>query len=184
VIVDAQAALLEAAVRAGVPRFIPSDYSIDFTRLSAGENRNLDLRREFHDRLDRAPIAATTVFCGAFTELLVGPMPLILFKVRRILCWGSPDQRMDFTAMDDAAVFTAKAALDPSTPRHLRIAGDQLSARELATIASNVTGRKFRFRTQNPEFRIQKRGYRRVRVSSSASSLRATNVRRRTGTIR
>ena len=144
VIVDAQTALLDAAVAAGVPRFIPSDFSIDFTRLPRGENRNLDLRREFHARLDGAPIAVTTIFCGAFADMLTGQMPLILFKPRYILYWGSADQRMDFTTIDDTAVFTARAALDPSTPRFLRIAGDQRSARELAAVASEVTGTKFR----------------------------------------
>jgi len=54
VIVEAQTVLLDAAIKAGVPRFIPSDDSIDFTKFPAGENRNLDLRREFHQRLDKA----------------------------------------------------------------------------------------------------------------------------------
>ena len=140
-IVDAQTVLLDAAIRAGVPRFIPSDYSIDFTRLPPGQNRNLDLRREFHKRLDERSIAATTIFYGAFAELLTGQMPLILFRLHRVLCWGNVDQRMDFTTMDDTAAFTASAALDPSTPRFLRIAGDQLSARELTVVASEVTGK-------------------------------------------
>jgi nucleoside-diphosphate-sugar epimerase len=144
VIVEAQSALLDAAVAAGVPRFIPSDYSIDFTGLPAGENRNLDLRREFHERLGAAGIAATTVFCGAFADMLTGQMPLILFKLKRILYWGNADQRMDFTTVDDTAAFTARAALDPSTPRFLRIAGAQLSARELAAVATDVTGERFR----------------------------------------
>ena len=144
VIVDAQAALLQGAIKAEVPRFIPSDYSIDFTQLPPGENRNLDLRRDFHRLLDESPISATTIFCGAFAELLTGRMPLILFKRRRVLYWGDADQRLDFTTVDDTAVFTARAALDPSTPRFLRIAGDQLSARELTAVVSEVTGREFR----------------------------------------
>jgi nucleoside-diphosphate-sugar epimerase len=144
VIVEAQSVLLEAAIKAGVPRFIPSDYSIDFTRFPPGENRNLDLRRDFHGRLDRASISATTIFNGAFADMLTGQMPLILFKLKRVLCWGDADQRMDFTTMDDTAAFTARAALDPSTPRFLRIAGDQLSARELAAVAGEVTGERFR----------------------------------------
>ena len=37
VIVEAQTVLLNAAVKAGVPRFIPSDYSIDFTEFPPGE---------------------------------------------------------------------------------------------------------------------------------------------------
>lgn len=56
VIVDIQKTLLDAAIKAGVPRFVPSDYSLDFTRFSDGENRNLDLRREFHEYLDKSTI--------------------------------------------------------------------------------------------------------------------------------
>jgi nucleoside-diphosphate-sugar epimerase len=144
VIVETQTVLLDAAIKADVPRFIPSDYSIDFTKLPAGENRNLDLRRDFHERLDQTSISATTIYNGAFADMLTGQMPLILFKLHRVLCWGNADQRMDFTTTDDTAAFTASAALDPSTPRFLRIAGDQLSARELAVVASEVTGEKFR----------------------------------------
>ncbi len=145
VIVDAQTVLLDGAVEAGVPRFIPSDYSIDFTKFPAGQNRNLDLRRQFHQRLDRAGISATTIFNGAFADMLAtGRMPVILFKLRRVVYWGSADQRMDFTTIDDTAAFTARAATDASTPRFLRIAGDQLSARELATVVSDVIGQRFR----------------------------------------
>ena len=144
VIVETQTALLDAAVEARVPRFIPSDFSIDFTQFPAGQNRNLDLRREFHQRLDAKSISATTIFNGAFADLLTGRMPLVLFRRRRVLYWGHPDQRMDFTTIDDVAAFTARAALDPSTPRFLRIAGDQLSARELVAVASEVTGQSFR----------------------------------------
>jgi nucleoside-diphosphate-sugar epimerase len=144
VIVETQTVLLDAAIKAAVPRFIPSDYSIDFTRFPPGENRNFDLRRDFHKRLDETSISATTIFNGAFAEMLTGQMPLILFKLKRVLYWGDADQRMDFTTMDDTAAFTASAALDPSTPRFLRIAGDQLSARELTAVVSEVTGKEFR----------------------------------------
>ena len=143
VIVETQTVLLDAAIKADVPRFIPSDYSIDFTRFPPGENRNLDLRRDFHKRLDQTSISATTIFSGAFADMLTGQMPLILFKLRRVLYWGDADQRMDFTTIDDTAAFTACAALDASTPRFLRIAGDQLSARELAAAVSEVTGKEF-----------------------------------------
>jgi nucleoside-diphosphate-sugar epimerase len=144
VIVETQTLLLDAAVKAGVPRFIPSDYSIDFTKLPPGTNRNLDLRREFHERLDKAPIAATSILNGMFTDLLTGEAPFILFKFKRVVCWEDADQRMDLTTMDDSAGFIAAAALDASTPRFLRIAGDQISARGLVEAVSEVTGEKFR----------------------------------------
>jgi len=145
VIVDAQGALLDAAVEAGVPRFIPSDYAMDFTKLAPGLNRNLDLHREFLARLERAPIRSTTILNGAFMNLLLGEAPLVLFKINRVLYWGeSPDQEMDFTTMDDTAAFTAEAALDPATPPILRIAGEQISANGLAKVASDISGKRFR----------------------------------------
>ncbi|MEW6663598.1 MAG: NmrA family NAD(P)-binding protein [Thermodesulfobacteriota bacterium] len=144
VIVDTQTLLLDAAVKAGVPRFIPSDYSIDFTKLSAGTNRNLDLRREFCERLDKAPIAATSILNGMFTHLLTGEAPVVLFRFKRVVYWEDADQVLDFTTIDDSAEFTAAAALDSSTPRFLRVAGDQLSARALAEVAGEVTGEEFK----------------------------------------
>lgn len=143
VLVEVQSTLLAAAVQAGVPRFIPSDYAIDFTRVPRGMNRNLDLRQEFRDRLERAPIAATSVLCGMFTDLLVGPAPLVLFPLRRVVYWENPDQLLDFTTVDDTAEYTASAALDATTPRFLRIAGEQLAARGLADAASEATGASF-----------------------------------------
>jgi nucleoside-diphosphate-sugar epimerase len=144
VIVEAQTILAQAAADAGVPRFIPSDYSVDFTRLQEGENRNFDLRREFHRRVEEIPIAATTIFNGAFADMLIDQMPIVFPKLGRVVYWENPDQRMDFTTMDDTAAFTARVALDPSTPRFLRISGDPMTARELAAVASDVTGKRMR----------------------------------------
>ena len=64
VIVDAQTLLLDAAVKAGVPRFIPSDFCIDFTTPPAGTNRNLHLPRELPTRPDEVPPAPTALLPG------------------------------------------------------------------------------------------------------------------------
>ena len=143
-VIDAQTALLEGAVRAGVPRFIPSDFAIDYAKTAPGGNRNLDLRRAFQARLDAAPIQATSVLSGAFMELLDGQAPLILHRPHRVLCWGSADQILDFTTKEDTAAFTARAALAPEAPRWLRVAGDSLSARTLAETAGDVFGTRYR----------------------------------------
>jgi nucleoside-diphosphate-sugar epimerase len=143
VIIDAQKKLLDGAVMAGVPHFIPSDFAIDFTNLEIGQNRNLDLRREFHQYLDESPIASTTIFNGPFMDLLTGQMPMILDKQKWILYWENPDQIIDFTTMDDTAEFTANVALDDSSPRILRIAGDQITPRQMVKIMSDITGKEF-----------------------------------------
>ncbi len=144
VIIDAQKCLLDGAVSAGVPRFIPSDFSLDFTELAVGKNRNLDLRREFHKILDDAPIKATTVFNGAFTDLLTKEMPLILYRFRRILYWGVSSVKMDLTTMGDTAKFTAHAALDDNAPGYLRIAGARVSAEDVRDVMNALTDKKFK----------------------------------------
>lgn len=145
ILIDAQGALLDAAVEAGVPRFIPSDYAMDFTKIAPGLNRNFDLHRQFRERLERAPIRSTPVLNGAFMNLLTGEAPLVLFKIKRVLYWGkNPNQLIDFTTMDDTAAYTAEAALDPGAPSILRIAGEQITAAGLMAAASEVSGKTFR----------------------------------------
>lgn len=138
VVVEAQSVLLEAAIAAGVPRFIPSDFSTDFTTLPEGENRNFDLRREFHKRLDAAPIASMSIFNGSFADILTYNTLLFDFKKKSVGYWEDPDWWIDFTTMDDTAAYTATAALDSATPRALKIASFQVSPRELATFTAET----------------------------------------------
>lgn len=144
VVVNTQKVLLDAAVAAGVPRFIPSDFSPYFTRLPAGENRNFDLRKEFHKQLDNAPIKATSIFNGAFSDILTYNTPILNLKEKSIGYWGdNPEVPLDFTTMNDIAAFTAEAALDNTTPKSLSIASFQISPKQLLFEASDATGTTF-----------------------------------------
>jgi nucleoside-diphosphate-sugar epimerase len=145
VVIDKQKVLVDAALLAKVPRFIPSDYCLDFTHFSKGENRNLDWRREFHEYLDTIPIASTSIFNGAFMDLILNEMPFILFKQKMILYWGNVDYKWGFTTIDDTAAYTALVAIDDSSPRYLRIAGDQISPRDTKSLMIHLTGEKYRF---------------------------------------
>jgi hypothetical protein len=134
VIIDAQRQLLNAAVNAEVPRFIPSDFCTDYTKLGVGENRNFDLRREFSDLLHQEKIKPTSIFNGAFAELLNYNIPFLDHKNKTIAYWEKLDWKVDFTSMNDTAAYTAKAAIDDSSPRYLRIASFQISAKELSEL--------------------------------------------------
>lgn len=130
VIVDAQTQLLTAAVAAGVPRFIPSDYSIDYPKLAVGTNRNLDLRCEFNQRLDQAPIRAhvrAQRHVHRFTNRAGAGRAV----------WPEADPLLG--PLD----FTAAAALDPTMPCYLRVAGEVASIRNVQTAASAATGQPF-----------------------------------------
>ena len=143
-VIDAQKIFLDAAVEANVRRFIPSDYSSDFTNLKEGKNRNLDFRRKFHEYLDKTPIKATTIFNGPFMDLLTTDMPLILFKQKWILCWGNANQILEFTTTDNVAEFAAAAAVDENTPRYLRIAGDKLSCNDFVKLLTRLTRKQYK----------------------------------------
>jgi nucleoside-diphosphate-sugar epimerase len=155
VIVDTQQILLEGSVKASVPRFIPSDFSADYTRWPQHENRTLDLRRDFSRNLDNPAIASTSILNGAFLDLLLGvsahswpdsryrPFPAFDLEARTVTYWGDPDYKLEFTKLDDVAKFTALASLDASAPRTLRIVGERISARELAAVARDVLGKRF-----------------------------------------
>jgi hypothetical protein len=144
-IVDGQSIILEAAVAAGVPRFIPSDYSCDFTKIAEGENRNFDLRKEFHRKLDAAAIASTSIMNGAFADILAYNTPFYNVKENSIAYWGTdPDFKVDFTTKDDTAAYTAAAALDDAAPKILRIASFQVSPNELAALATGLKKKEFK----------------------------------------
>ncbi len=146
VIIDAQTQLLDAAIMAGVPRFIPSDFSSDFTKLPEGENRNFDLRKEFHQYLDKASIAATSILNGAFADEILGfNTPLYDAKSYSVGYWGEdPNWKIDFTTMDNTADYTAAAALDSETPRILRIASFQISPNELISAGEDIKKQEFK----------------------------------------
>lgn len=144
VIIDRQSVLVDAAAKAGVPRFIPSDFSLDFTKTQPGRNRNLDLRRDFMAIVDRADIAVTSIFNGAFLDMLGAEVPVIQPGIHRVLYWRSADQVIDWTTKDDVAAFTAAAAMDPEAPRMLRVAGDTVSVRQIAETLTEISGRRYK----------------------------------------
>lgn len=150
VIVGAQSRLLQAALQANARRFIPSDFSGDFTKLPVGSHRNFDLRRRFHEAAAeligarRSSIEFTSIFQGGFTELLGSGWVLFNYKKQRIEHFGSADNRMEFTSWQNTAEFTAAAALDErATPRHLYPAGQVITPRQAQSIAQRVTGAPF-----------------------------------------
>jgi hypothetical protein len=145
VIVDLQKKILDSATKAGVPRFIPSDFCTDYNYLVSGENRNFDLRREFKAYVDSTPVKASSIFNGAFADILKYNTPVLNLKDKSIGYWGEKsDWKLDFTTMDDTASFTAEVALDDNAPRDLQIASFQISPNMLLADVKEVTGQEFR----------------------------------------
>ena len=76
--------------------------------------------------------------------MLGAEMPIIQPRIHRVLYWHDANQLLDFTTKDDVAAYTATAAMDDTTPRILRIAGDSVTVRDIAATLSDVTGARYR----------------------------------------
>ncbi len=148
-IVAGQTALLEAAVAAGVRRFFPSDFSVDYRKLAPGDNYNLDMRKAFLPRLLEAKIEHTLVLNGGFHEIAAAPfVGWIDLAAGAVRVWGDGDQKMDFTGTTDTARYVAAAALDPRLAnRALRIAGSEISTNEAVAMLERIRPGKFRPQT-------------------------------------
>lgn len=145
VIVDLQGKILDGAVRAGVSRFVPSDFCTDYNDLVPGENRNFDLRRAFKEKLDSSSIKASSVFNGCFADILKYNTPVLNLKDKSIGYWGEKaDWKLDFTTMDNTAAFTAEVALDDNAPRNLHIASFQISPDMIRADVKEATGQEFK----------------------------------------
>lgn len=141
-IVDGQVNLIRAAELAGVPRMIPSDFSVDLHRLDFGDNYPLDFRKRADQAFEGSSVQPTSVLNGAFMEVVTAPfMGIVDLDAATFSYWGDGEQPMDFTAIPDVAAYTAAAALDPAvTGRPVRVAGQVLTMRELHGAVQEATG--------------------------------------------
>ncbi|MCP2167143.1 NmrA family NAD(P)-binding protein [Goodfellowiella coeruleoviolacea] len=142
VIVDAQTNLLRAAEKAGVQRFIPSDFAIDITKLDDDDNVMIGWRRQAA-RVDTS-LEVVSVLNGAFYEVMTGFMGLIDWEQGTLSHWGDPDQPLDLTSVPDTAAYTAAVALDPTATGTLRFAGEVVSMRQFHDAVQRGSGRTLR----------------------------------------
>ena len=109
---NGQKLLIDIAVSEKVPRYIASDYTLDYTKLELGQLPSKDPMIEIKKYLEEKPIKGVHIFIGCFTEtgwVIVGFDP----KNYVFNHWGTGDEKWDFTTYDTAAQYTAAVALDP-----------------------------------------------------------------------
>lgn len=144
VILDTQKILLDSALHSGVGHFIPSDFCTDYTALIPGENRNFDLRRAFRAHIDSSNIKVTSIFNGAFADILKYNTPILNLKSKSIAYWGDKaDWKLDFTTMENTAEFTAASAISGHSHRDLHIASFQISPNMLHQEILGLTKQDF-----------------------------------------
>ncbi len=142
VIVDGQIALAEAAVRAGVRRFLPSDFAIDLFSAPEGAPQS-DMRRRAARAIDALPMQVVHVLNGAFMDMMLDPSSPgpIDVAAGTITVWGTGDELFDLTTLEDTARFTARLATDPEDVSGVRsVSGARTSFNAIAEETERLTG--------------------------------------------
>jgi len=133
--------LIEAAEQAGVRRFIPSDFSVDYFKIDASENFNLAMRKQVAPLFANRRVRPIHVLIGAFMDTMLDPRaPFIDWKNGVLPFFGDGVQPCDFTSVADAARYVAAACADPEAPEVLRVVGDVQSIPQFAESISHAYG--------------------------------------------
>ncbi|CAI0652167.1 unnamed protein product [Colletotrichum noveboracense] len=135
--VDGQKLLIDACEANNVPRYIASDYSIDFTNIRLGQLFPKDPMIRVKDYLETKKVAGVHVLIGGFMPTLMSPFfGLWDAKGNTIRFWGDGTEGFEASTYESAAEYTAAIALDPTATGVLRC--DRKSPRELAEIFEKI----------------------------------------------
>jgi uncharacterized protein YbjT (DUF2867 family) len=146
VMLEGQLNLLEASVKNGISRFVPSDYSVDYFKLNYGDNVNLDLRKKTFEAIEKSGIGYTIFLNGAFTEIFTNQyFNVIDFENGTVNFWGDGTEKFDITTIPDTAKYIASAVFDETTLNQIvYIAGDETTMNEVTQTLSEQTEKTFK----------------------------------------
>jgi len=135
--INGQKNLLDDALKNGVERFVPSEFSVDLSRMELGEHYLFDQRLRFREILNNSPIKALYVTNGVFLEYYMH------INKHKFSYWGDIDQKLDLTCQRDVARYLAAAVAKPERVGELKITGNELSTDEIVEIFNIVTENHF-----------------------------------------
>lgn len=130
--VDGQKILIDACIAEKVPRYIASDFCMDFRKLAFGDHPVKDAMKHIHAYLEekKSQINAVHILNACFLE-----RPWIgLWNSNKscFMYWGTGDEKWEFTSYDNAAEFAAEVALDKNSNGFMSFRGDYISMKEIA----------------------------------------------------
>jgi uncharacterized protein YbjT (DUF2867 family) len=142
VITDGQVALARAAAGNGARRMVPSDFAADLFTAPPGEHPFFDWRRAADEAIATTGLEHVHVLNGAFLDGFVAS--LLDHGARTVTFWGTGDEPIEATTVDDTARYTARAALDRDLPSgKFPVVGARISAALVADTAERLTGHRY-----------------------------------------
>jgi uncharacterized protein YbjT (DUF2867 family) len=128
-------AILAAALRAGIGRFVPDDFGTHSMATPYGVSAHFDEKKRFREALDVSGMAWTVIYPGGIAEYFLPN----LRPPATVYAWGDRALALPLHTLRDIGAITARAVLDPRTAgRAVQLYANLLSTDELiATLESH-----------------------------------------------
>ena len=113
---DGQKILIDACIAENVPRYIASDWSLDFRGLKLGDHPAKDPMKVVQAYLDEkeseGKIKGVHILNGAFMQVIWSFMGYADTEKGIFRFFGTGEEKLEMTTYEDAAAFTAEVAVD------------------------------------------------------------------------
>lgn len=116
IMVDGQKLLIDLAEEEGIPRYVASDWCLDYTKLEMGELFAKEASQRIKAYLDtRKSIKGVHVLIGGFTEVIFAAFFRIWdSQTCTFRYWGTGGETWECTTYRNSAQYTAAVCLDPN----------------------------------------------------------------------
>ncbi|KAL7622412.1 hypothetical protein AAE478_007917 [Parahypoxylon ruwenzoriense] len=146
--VDGQKLLIDSCAAEGVPRYVASDWSLDYTKLELGQLFPKDPMIHVKAYLDaQDKVKGVHVLVGAFMEPFFSP-PFNIWDPESTTFnyWGTGDEVWEGTTYQNSAEFTAAVCVDKNAVGVQKVVGGRASYREIAASFEKVYGVKLKLK--------------------------------------
>ena len=113
--IDGQKALVDACEAEGVPRYVASDYSLDFRKLGYGQLPAKDPMKYIQEYIESKPnVTGVHVLIGVFMDIFFFSPYFQVFdsQTKTFAYWGTGQEAWEATSYANASEFVAAVALD------------------------------------------------------------------------
>lgn len=108
-----QKILIDACVKEGVPRYLPSDFAVDYTNIPTGELFPKESAKIVKDYLVEKKLAGVHVLVGGLMETFWSEFFQIFdSNTQTLTFWGTGNEKWDLTTYETAAAYVAALAID------------------------------------------------------------------------
>ncbi|KAL5593081.1 hypothetical protein FOBRF1_012183 [Fusarium oxysporum] len=127
-----QKILIDACVKEGVPRYVPSDFAVDYTKIPDGELFPKESAKIIMKYLVEKKVMGVHVLVGALMETFWSPFFHIFDSSNETISyWGTGNEKWELTTYETAAAYTAALIVDKNASGIFRFRGDCKSAVEI-----------------------------------------------------